>query len=140
MLPQMACTPGLDQPVAVGARVVCTGDHVITEAEALAGVVDNTVVAVVPGAPTDPTDSEVVRTQPRPGVDFTKEAALADANGDGVGSVGETIGYTVRMRNTGDVALTGLAVSDPILAELACAPSLAEPLAVGASRECAGST
>ncbi|SJN15935.1 conserved repeat domain [Luteococcus japonicus LSP_Lj1] len=124
--------------MAVGARVVCTGDHVITEAEALAGVVDNTVVAVVPGAPTDPTDSEVVRTQPRPGVDFTKEAALADANGDGVGSLGEKITYTLAVTNNGDVAVPGLTVTDAMLPDLTCTPGQDEPLAPGQTRTCTG--
>ncbi|MDN5564131.1 MAG: hypothetical protein L0G49_10240 [Luteococcus sp.] len=139
MLPDLACSPAQDQPIEVGQVRTCTGTHVVTEADALAGLVRNvaTVTSPTTGGITPAEHTEPVTA--RPDATVNKAAALDDADGNGVGNGGETIRYTITLANTGDVALTGLAVSDPMLAELACAPSLAEPLAVGASRECAGS-
>ncbi|HIW30854.1 MAG TPA: LPXTG cell wall anchor domain-containing protein, partial [Candidatus Luteococcus avicola] len=62
MLPSLACTPALERPLAPGAKLVCTGSHVITEAEAVTGELVNTAVLYSPLLPqTDA--SATVRTK-----------------------------------------------------------------------------
>ncbi len=78
-----------------------------------------------PGDPTDvdpdgdgdPDDPTVVPLAQSPDVSVTKTAgALVDSNGDGVvGGVGDEISYSFEVSNTGDVTLTDVSVSDPLV-------------------------
>ncbi len=61
-----------------------------------------------------------------------KSGALNDRDGDDLADVGETVDYTFTVTNTGNVTVTGIAVSDPKVGTVTC-PS--EPVAPGASVE-----
>ena len=104
--------------VAVGGTCVLTGTHVVTAAEAQAGQVVNTASATsteVPG----PTDSNTVTTPvvQLPALTLSKSAATLTTDADASGGIteGDTLSYTVTLTNTGDIALTNVVVSDPLL-------------------------
>lgn len=77
-------------------------------------------------------------TRPNPSARLVRTASLADANGDGVASVGETPTHAITLTNTGDVPLDDATISDPMLPDLACSPAQDQPIEVGQVRTCTG--
>lgn len=72
-----------------------------------------------------------------PAIQLTKTAsAVNDVDGNGH-DAGDTITYSFAVKNTGDVALDQLTLSDPLLGAITC-PSA--PLAVGATASCSSKT
>lgn len=112
--------------------------HVISQADALAGSVVNTATLTSPQVPGIPPVTAVVTTRPSVSITLTKSPNLDDTNGDGVGSLGEKITYTLAVTNNGDVAVPGLTVTDAMLPDLTCTPGQDEPLAPGQTRTCTG--
>lgn len=96
----------------VGEVWTYTGTYTITQADLEFGRVDNTATADSDQTGPD-TDSETVPAVQTPALNITKTAA--EANFDAVGDV---IHYTITVDNTGNVALTGIVVSDPLLGTL----------------------
>jgi len=88
-------------------------------------------------------DNVIVLGPPVSGFTMEKIATLSDADSDGLGDFNETITYTFRFRNTGNTALTNLAVSDPLpgLSPIACSGDFdndgdIDTLAAGLTAEC----
>ncbi|SDP36843.1 DUF11 domain-containing protein [Phyllobacterium sp. OV277] len=99
--------------VAPGATAVCTGTHTITQAEVDAGVVINSATAT--GTP--PGGATPITTPPS-GTSTPIAAAgaltVVKAAGTPTGSTaGSTIAYTFTVRNTGNVTLSSIVVTDP---------------------------
>ncbi len=97
----------VDSPLAAGVnRLVNQGSvasielpTILTDDPAVGGAVDPTIVPV----------------SAAPRLLLEKSDALAiDADGDGVASPGDTLSYTLLLRNLGNTAATGLGVVDPI--------------------------
>ncbi len=64
------------------------------------------------GSLTDPSVQEIVTViTEAPSMEATKTQVLVD-DGDGDDGVGDTINYTIRVENTGNVTLTGVALTD----------------------------
>ena len=55
-------------------------------------------------------DDATIPTKPAPSILLTK--SVSDASGDGTASVGEVLTYTFTVKNTGDVPLNDLQLSD----------------------------
>ncbi|SDO68249.1 conserved repeat domain-containing protein [Nakamurella panacisegetis] len=68
-----------------------------------------------------------------PSLAIVKHAAVTDVNGDGLTDAGDTIAYTFTVTNTGDVAMSNIAVADAKAGAVTCPTG---PLAVGASTTC----
>ncbi|MCB1030504.1 MAG: LPXTG cell wall anchor domain-containing protein, partial [Acidimicrobiales bacterium] len=65
----------------------------------------------IPSDPVEDDDPETVPTAPAaPGIDLVKTGEAVDGNG-----VGDEITYTLVATNTGNVTLTGVTISDPML-------------------------
>ena len=75
----------------------------------------------------------VTVTVPKTGLSFVKHAVVDDTNGDGVTSIGDTIGYTFTVTNIGDISVNGIGVVDAKAGETTCPVS---ELAAGQSTEC----
>ncbi len=93
--------------------MTCTASYVIGQADVDAGLIVNTatVEGVPPSGPNvSDTASETVILPQNPGVELVKSA---DTSG-GVG-VGDVVVYEFVVTNTGDVTLSSLVVSDPLV-------------------------
>lgn len=101
-----------------------TGTYTLTQADIDAGQVENVATSTAKdpgddpvtadttppgGSPGDPTVTPLLL---QGGMDLLKEGEHQDADGDGVIDVGETILYTFRVENTGNVTLTDVIIED----------------------------
>ncbi|MFC1893291.1 DUF4382 domain-containing protein [Chloroflexota bacterium] len=92
-----------------------TASYTITQADIDAGSVDNTATAT--GTPpvgddVSDDDDESVNLPQSPGIELIKTGTWND-DGDCIPEVGETISYTFKVTNTGNVTLTNVTVTDP---------------------------
>ncbi|MBB1088523.1 DUF11 domain-containing protein [Lysobacter sp. SG-8] len=128
------CTPALPADLAVGASVTCSATYTVTQADidrngssdgSDDGNISNTATAsgtTDGGDPVNGDDNEDVPLPPQQFTgDFAKSGALLpDADGNGVGSVGDVIEYTFTVKNTGNSTITAVDISDPLLPNLSC--------------------
>jgi len=120
----MSCTPSQPATLAPAARLVCTATYTVTPADVVAGEVDN--VASATGA--DPAGTVVAdqddATVPATGVAgleiHKRVASIADVNRNGSTDLGDEITFSFDVTNTGDVALTNVGVSDPLVGAVIC--------------------
>ena len=120
--------------LAIGATDTTTfkATHVLTQADIDAGFVYNLATAsgkdpngdTVEDESTDPTpcttcpvdptctDCTIVEIEQEPSIEIQKEGTYVDTNGDGRASVGDVINYVFTVKNTGNVTLTNVTVTD----------------------------
>ena len=127
--------------LAAGASVTCTPKtYTLTQADVNAGKVDNTATATGTasnGVQVTDTDSVTVLVPANPSVALDKTAGSitdVDANGP---DAGDTVTYSFKVTNTGNVPLNPVTVSDPKLGAITC-PS--GSLAPGADVTCTNKT
>jgi uncharacterized repeat protein (TIGR01451 family)/LPXTG-motif cell wall-anchored protein len=135
--------PRLDAPAACavtelapGQSTTCTGTHTATQADIDAGSVTNTATALghPPSGPpiTSPPSSVTVDAEPAdPGLTVDKQADRTTFT-----RVGEIIGFSFLVTNTGNVTMHGIAVDDALLDAPAACP--VTTLAPGLSTTCTG--
>ena len=119
-----------------GIATTCTATYVVTAADMNAGSILNTAAAhgtPPTGADVTDTDSAAVTAIAAPAIQIVKTA-----NPTSVAIAGETVNYTFVVTNTGNVSLTGVAVTDPLpgLTPISCPGTT---LAAGASMTCTAS-
>ena len=121
----LTCTPPVPvASLAPGGSVVCTGSHVVTQADIDAGTFGNTSTATSNETPPT-TDTETVPIDQTPRIAVLKTGTI-DAGGDNALNAGDIINYTIKVTNTGNVTLDPVTVSDPGVTDLECpATSLA---------------
>ncbi len=109
---------GVADDLAVGAVAAGMATATLTQAQVDAGLVTN--VATAKG--TDPKDREVMETdtntvsvEQTPSIGLVKTGTFQDENGNGLADVGETIAYTFTVTNDGNVTLTNITLSDPLI-------------------------
>lgn len=121
----------------VGETAECVADalYVVTEANEIAGSVDNTATSTgtdpdggtVTSVP-DSTTTEV--TLPNPSLLIEKTAgAPTDVNNSGITDAGDTIQYTFRVTNDGNVPVGSIAVVDPLVGSVLCGVTALAPTA-----------
>lgn len=141
-LSAITCPGGNPIPtLAIGATETCTATYTLLQADVDAGQVDNTATA----SGTDPDDNPVEDTGTtttvvagNPALAITKTGVVADG-GDGVADVGDSIDYSFEVENAGNVTLTNISVSDPLVGTVTCPSGNPIPsLAPGASETCTG--
>ena len=101
--------------IAPGAPPVeCTATYTVTQADADAGSVDNTVtITATPPAglpPVSDTDTVTSPIDPAPALTLVKTAVAPDPV-----TVGDEITYTLAVTNSGNVTLTDVTVTDPLV-------------------------
>jgi uncharacterized repeat protein (TIGR01451 family) len=104
-------TPGTLQP---GQTVSATATYVLTQTGVDAGSVLNTATASGDdsvGNPVTSVDSATVPVPHAPAISLTKTGGLAAG---AAGAVGDTVEYSFAAQNTGNVALIGVDIADPL--------------------------
>ncbi len=106
--------------------VVCTGTHVVTAADVLAGQVVNTATATA----LSPADTTVTSNQYSVTVPSRATLGLSTvATTAGPYRVGQSIGYAYTVTNTGNAPLTNVAVADNRVAKVSCPVTSLAPAA-----------
>jgi uncharacterized repeat protein (TIGR01451 family) len=130
--------PGL----APGDTETCTEDapYVVTQADVDRGGVTDTATAtggdLQGGKATSPPSSVSTSSLPDPAVSLDKTATVTPAGDQNAVQVGDTIRYTYKVTNIGNVSLATVAVSDPAAGSVTCPTPAAPGLAPGASETC----
>ena len=108
--------------LAPGESETCTASHTVTQADVDAGHFDNTST----GTGTEPNGDKVTDTgdssvplEAGASISVDKSGTL-DKGGDGIATPGDLIHYTVTVTNTGNVTLTTITVTDPLVTDLTC--------------------
>ena len=121
--------------LAPGISTICSGTHVVTQADLDAGSIVNTasVVGTPPtGPPTAPLNSNTVTVPATTSPSLSVQKSSATTS---YATVGQSISYSLRVTNTGNVSLTSITVSDPKLTGISCPTS---SLAPGVFTTCTG--
>jgi uncharacterized repeat protein (TIGR01451 family) len=119
--------------LAVGEIKAVNATYVLTKANFIAGMVDNTATAegdtptaqTITSQPSN-TSTPLVQT---PALSLVKTAAPATGS-----NLGDTIPYSFLVENTGDLPLTNVVINDPLLAAAGVTIPTIPTLAVGASQ------
>ncbi|MFS4493402.1 gliding motility-associated C-terminal domain-containing protein [Maribacter sp. 2308TA10-17] len=92
-------------------------EEVVNRATVTSKDPDNMDVTDTSDDPTtvDPEDDTVVKIETSPQLFLFKTAMFNDENGDTFADAGETITYSFDVRNTGNVTITGIAITDPLI-------------------------
>jgi uncharacterized repeat protein (TIGR01451 family) len=125
--------------LAPGQSATCTATHVITQADLNAGNVINTARATgttdngneVESGP----DDEIVTADQEAGLEVTKVASPRTYD-----APGQTITYAFTVRNSGNVTLTGVTLTDTRATGITCAPPTPATLTPGQVMTCTGTT
>ena len=110
--------------------------YVLTQADVEAGERTNTGTVEATGADGTAVDDEDGTRTPldrQPALVLEKEAGAIVLGADGRVDEGDTLPFTLRVRNTGNVTLTDVAVTDPLLGTVGCPTG---PLAPGEAVDC----
>lgn len=116
MVADLSCP---DTTLAPGQEIICTASYELTQADLDAGQVENTATATgtPPGGATPPagddTDIVPLAAEPRIKIDKTYAAIAADVLAEI--AAGDEIEFNFLITNTGNVTLTGVTFSDPLL-------------------------
>ena len=133
----LSCTPTVPvASLAVGAQIVCTASHTITQADLDAGSFYNQACVDDGAAGAASVCDDVTTTgEQNPALTITKVATES-----GFSAVDDVIHYTITATNSGNVTLHNVVVTDPNVSDLVCVPATpVADLAVGDSIVCTAS-
>jgi uncharacterized repeat protein (TIGR01451 family) len=126
-LSALSCSPLQPASLAMGETVTCTATYQVVQADVNASRIDNVASAAAAdpaGRPVSDSASETVPINPVPAVTISKSLQT-----DIAGTVaGDTFDYDFSVTNTGNVDLTDVAVTDPLLGgEVTCPQTTLSP-------------
>ncbi len=124
--------------LAPGANITCTATYTVGAGDMSSGSVTNVASAhgSFGGNAVDlPTDTKTVNLAAAPSIVLTKTPKLDDTvvAPSGEVNVGDTITYSFSVENTGNVTVTNISVTDPLLPALSCTIA---SLALGETSSC----
>jgi uncharacterized repeat protein (TIGR01451 family) len=114
----------------IGESWIYTGTYTVTQEDLQSnatlepdniepGFIDNKVTATTTELPAPQTDIEQVPVIMNPAYTIDKSVVGIDKNGDGIiNSAGDVIEYQITVNNTGNIDLTNVTVTDPLLGAL----------------------
>jgi uncharacterized repeat protein (TIGR01451 family) len=132
--------PGL----APGQSETCTANapYTVSQTDIDNGAVTDTATATATddqgnvSAPSNPSTATVLAVTGDPSMSIAKSATVSPAADQNAVKVGDTIQYSYSVRNTGNITLTSVSVSDPTAGNVTCPTPAAPGLAPGASETC----
>ncbi|MCB9136892.1 MAG: DUF11 domain-containing protein [Caldilineaceae bacterium] len=138
MLPSLSCTPNQPAILAPAESITCTGEYTVTQEDVEAGNIVN--IATGDSDETEPEDdTNTVPVPQTPALSIDKEMVdHNDVDGSNTVTIGDILTYQITTTNIGNVMLTNVEVSDPMLPSLSCTPSQPAILAPGESIVCTG--
>ena len=119
--------------LAPGECITCTATYMITQADLDAGSVTNTATASANGTDSNP-DDETVNAVQSPHITLVKDVTETSYD-----AAGDVLHYTLVAMNDGNVTLTNVSISDPLLGHLTCDVPQPTTLAPGDTLSCEGS-
>jgi uncharacterized repeat protein (TIGR01451 family) len=131
--PDVGPVPCPDVTLGIGGTVICGPvQYTVTQADIIAGSVDNTATATgtPPGGPPvdSPPDSTSTPTPAAPAIALDKRAGTVDDTDDnGIVSAGDTILYSFVVANTGNVPLDPVLVRDSKIGTVTCPAAALAP-------------
>jgi len=136
-LSAITCTPPQGSTLEPGDTMICTATYKVTQADVNAGQIDNTgVVTGTPPAGPNVTDNDLLS---EPIAQNPQLDVLKSQTSSGPYVIGDTITYSIVATNTGNIALTGVTVTDNSAVVGACTPVQPASLAPGAAITCPAS-
>jgi large repetitive protein len=132
-------TPTVASPFAAGTTQSCTRTYTVTQADLDAGTLTNTAtVSTTFGSNNSPTTSPAAsNTITADGATQTGALTTTKTVSPATGaSVGDTLTYTIRVRNTGAVTISNIVITDPKFPALSCAIGTLAPNAISAAAAC----
>lgn len=132
------CHPTGPVPLAPGETKECSANYTVTQADLNRGTIENTATTtsrLPDGTAMDPHSAhETVTVTQTPGLTVTKAADVQS-----VTRAGQVVNYTINVLNSGNVDITNVQVSDPLVTGLTCHPVIGSRLEAGATMSCTGS-
>jgi uncharacterized repeat protein (TIGR01451 family) len=130
MFPSLNCTQESLQP---GVSLNCTASYSTKQSDVDAGAITNTatVTGLFGGQAVSDTKSVTVTANRNPALSLSKTAAPMTYAVPGV-----SINYTLIATNTGNVTLSGVAITDAKVGTLTCSPAQPASLVPGAAMTC----
>ena len=131
----LSCTPTIPAAtLAIGGSISCQGSYIATQADIDAGTIANTATGSATGGVSG-TGSATVTATRLPALSVSKSVSPTQFI-----NAGETLSYTITAKNTGNVSLSNVSVSDPKVGTLSCSPTIpVAKLAPNAQIVCTGS-
>ncbi len=109
--------PGEEGVLSPGESVTGTATYTLTQADVDAGQVENTATTEgtpPSGDPVEDEDDETVTVPAEPSIGIEKTGAFEEG---AQGEAGDDVVYTFEVTNTGNVTLTGVEISDPLIGD-----------------------
>ena len=127
-----------------GSSETCSADstYTVTQADVDAGSVVDTATATGTDTqgdtspPSDPSTVTVPADAPAPAVSLTKTGTVTPSIDQDAAKVGDTIAYSYKVTNVGNVTLASVAADDPALGTVTCPTPAAPGLVPGSSETC----
>ena len=110
-LPGVTIVSPVPETLGAGEVITIQATYVIQEKDILKGSFTNKVTVTLDGN-TFEGEETVTTVEPAPKLEVTKSITSTDVNKDNIYGLNETITYTITVKNTGNVTVTGINVAD----------------------------
>ena len=135
-LSALSCSPAAGSTIAPQATMTCTATYVVTQSDVDGGTIDNTATATG----TSSEDGSTVNDTADDSVPITQVSAISVVKSLTTDPAGATVGtifdYEFVVTNEGNVTLTSVGVTDPLIASISCPQTTLDP---DESMTCTGS-
>jgi uncharacterized repeat protein (TIGR01451 family) len=126
----LTCTPANGSSLAPGAKLDCTADHTVTQADIDAGHYLNTACVSATNVNNTCANADVNADQ-NPHLIIVKDVTETTYD-----AVGDVLHYTITATNDGNTTLDSVNVTDTTATGLSCTPTNGSSLAPGAAMNC----